>query len=212
MRLRLLGTSSGKNGCPALCATDRGTYVVQGKLITDAEAIASLVDVREDEFYVGLGFEHTAFRLETRERYVDDEEQGPLRRFLAGEPPDDEWFMDWYDAVVRFAEAGKRMERVRVVSEPPSEYTRFGIDLARLLNVPAGEDIRYLPRRRAEALGLPDEDFWLLDSSRVLTLRFDGDVLLGAELITDPAAVVQRAGWRDAAWHYAVRVGEYADA
>lgn len=87
---------------------------------------------------VCLGFEHAAFRLETRERYVDDEEQGPLRRFLAGEPPDDEWFMDWYDAVVRFAEAGKRMERVRVVSEPPSEYTRFGIDLAHRLNVPAG--------------------------------------------------------------------------
>lgn len=54
MRLRLLGTSSGKNGCPALYATDRGTYVVQGKLITDAEAIASLVDVRDDEFYVEI--------------------------------------------------------------------------------------------------------------------------------------------------------------
>lgn len=166
----------------------------------------------EDFRAVCLGFEHTAFRLETRERYVDDEEREPLRRFLAGEPPDDEWFMDWYDAVARLAHAGKRMERVRVVSEPPSEYTRFGIDLARRLNVPAGEDIRYLPRPRAEALGLPDEDFWLLDSSRVLTLRFDDGVLLGAELITDPAAVVQRAGWRDAAWHYAVRVGEYADA
>ena len=38
------------------------------------------------------------------------------------------------------------MERVRVVSEPHSDYTRFGIDLARRLNVPAGEDIRYLPR------------------------------------------------------------------
>jgi hypothetical protein len=52
MKLRLLGTSSGKNGCPALYATDRDTYVVQGKLIADEEAIASLVDVREDEFYV----------------------------------------------------------------------------------------------------------------------------------------------------------------
>lgn len=54
MRLRLLGTSSGKNGCPALYATDRGTYVVQGKLITDEVAIASLADVREDEFYVEM--------------------------------------------------------------------------------------------------------------------------------------------------------------
>lgn len=52
MRLRLLGTSSGHTGCPTLYATDRGTYVVQGKLVTDPEAIAHLVDVREDEFYV----------------------------------------------------------------------------------------------------------------------------------------------------------------
>jgi hypothetical protein len=54
MRLRLLGTESGKEVCPALYATDRGTYVVQGKRITDPEAIAGLVDVREDEFYVEI--------------------------------------------------------------------------------------------------------------------------------------------------------------
>ncbi|MEU4224398.1 hypothetical protein AB0F17_08895 [Nonomuraea sp. NPDC026600] len=52
MRLRLLGTSSGKNGCPALYETDRGTYVVQGKRVNDPEAIADLVDVRDDEIYV----------------------------------------------------------------------------------------------------------------------------------------------------------------
>jgi len=54
MRLQLLGTSSGHTGCPALYATDRGTYVVQGKLVTDEEAVADLVDVREDEFYVEI--------------------------------------------------------------------------------------------------------------------------------------------------------------
>ncbi|MBB4915718.1 hypothetical protein [Streptosporangium saharense] len=52
MRLTLLGTSSGKTGCPALYATDRGTFVVQGKYVTDPEAIADLVDLRDDEFYV----------------------------------------------------------------------------------------------------------------------------------------------------------------
>jgi hypothetical protein len=44
-------------------------------------------------------FERTAFRLETRDRYADERE--PLRRFLAGEPPDDAWFMDWYEAIER---------------------------------------------------------------------------------------------------------------
>jgi hypothetical protein len=54
MRLRLLGTDTGHTGCPALYATDRGTYVVQGKLVTDQAAIADLVDVRDDEFYVEI--------------------------------------------------------------------------------------------------------------------------------------------------------------
>jgi hypothetical protein len=155
-------------------------------------------------------FGHTAFRLETHDRYVDEEEQAPLRRFLAGEPPDDSWFMDWYEAVAQLVAEGRRMERVRVVSEPHSDYTRFGIDLALRLNVPSGEDIRYLPRHQADELGLPAEDFWLLDSSHVLRLHFDGDTLLGAELVTDPAEVVRHAKWRDMAWHYARPLSEYA--
>jgi len=155
-------------------------------------------------------FEHTAFRLETRDRYIDEEEQEPLRRFLAGESPDDAWFMDWCEAVERIAAEGRRMERVRVVGEPHSDYTRFGMDLARRLNVPSGEDIRYLPRNKAKELALPDEDFWLLDSVRVLVVHFDSDQLLGAELVTDPAEVVKRGHWRDLAWHYAIPLDEYA--
>jgi hypothetical protein len=54
MRLRLPGIDTGHTGCPTLYATDRGTYVVQGKLVTDQAAIADLVDVREDEFYVEI--------------------------------------------------------------------------------------------------------------------------------------------------------------
>lgn len=52
--MRLLGTETGHTGCPALYATDRDTYVVQGKLVTDDQAIADLVDVRADEFYVEI--------------------------------------------------------------------------------------------------------------------------------------------------------------
>lgn len=52
MRLQLLGTESGHAGCPAIYKTDRGTYVIQGKRVTDEDAIADLVDVREDELYV----------------------------------------------------------------------------------------------------------------------------------------------------------------
>lgn len=54
MRLQLLGIESGKDGCPTLYETDRGTYVVQGKRVTDPEAIAGLVGLRDDEFYVEI--------------------------------------------------------------------------------------------------------------------------------------------------------------
>ncbi|SDU25822.1 hypothetical protein [Jiangella alkaliphila] len=54
MRLTYLGktSDSGKNGCPALYATDRGTFVVQGKIVTDPDALADLRDLAPDETIV----------------------------------------------------------------------------------------------------------------------------------------------------------------
>lgn len=155
-----------------------------------------------------LGYEHTAFRLETRERYSEAEEAEPMRRFLAGEP-DYAWNDEWAAMMRRRTAVGQRMMRVRVVSEPHSDYTQFGIDLARV-NAAVGDDIRYLPRDQARSLDLPDHDFWLIDSTRVGILRFgNDDVLLGAEVTTDPAVVVRHCYWRDVAWHYAVPVTVY---
>lgn len=42
MKLTLLGTESENGGSPAVYATDRGTYVLQGWRVTDPEALAVL--------------------------------------------------------------------------------------------------------------------------------------------------------------------------
>jgi len=169
--------------------------------------VTQLLSGRAFADYV-LGYEHTAFRLESRERYNESEEADHVRRFLAGEP-DYAWNDEWAEMIRRRTRSGQRMMRVRVVSEPHSDYTRFGLDLARV-NVAAGEDIRYLPRDRAAGLDLPSYDFWLIDSSRLGILRFgDDDVLLGAEIITDPAEIVRHCYWRDVAWHYAIPFADY---
>lgn len=42
MKLTLLGTESENGGSPTLYATDRGTYVVQGWRVTDADALGTL--------------------------------------------------------------------------------------------------------------------------------------------------------------------------
>ena len=54
MELRYLGKTaeSKKDSCPALYATDRGTFVVQGKIVSDAQAIAGIRALGEDETFV----------------------------------------------------------------------------------------------------------------------------------------------------------------
>ena len=54
MRMRYLGktASSDKGNCEALYATDRGTFGVQGKLVTDPDALADVHDLADDECIV----------------------------------------------------------------------------------------------------------------------------------------------------------------
>jgi len=157
-------------------------------------------------------YQHTAYRLEVRDSYADPGEADHVRRFLAREQPDDSWMEDWMGLILRRTLEGQRIGRVRVVSEPWSDYTRFGLNLSRL-NVAAGEDIRYLSRDRATDLGLPQYDYWLLDSHKMCILRHDDrDVLLGADVIHDPAVVVEHAHYRDIARHYALPRAEYLGA
>lgn len=68
------------------------------------------------------------------------------------------------------AAKGKFVHRVRVVSVPLSDYSRFGLWCAEHA-IQAGEDIRYL--NRAQARGLPDFDYWLFDSKWAAQLKFD---------------------------------------
>lgn len=106
--------------------------------------------------------------------------------------------------------AGKRFARVRVVSVPLTDYSRFGIWCAQFTNG-AGEDIRYLTRDVADVEGLPKHDYWLFDSRLLVRMHFDDkDSFLGAEIIEDPAEIVKANYWRDAAWHRAVRRDDFA--
>lgn len=145
-----------------------------------------------------------------RDRYDASYENESLRKFLAGEPDDLPWMQDWL-AMIRAATAkGKRFARVRVVSVPLTDYSRFGVWCAQFTNG-AGEDIRYLTRDVAEAEGLPNYDYWLFDSRKLVRMHFDeGDSFLGAEIIEDPVEIVKANYLRDVAWHHAVRRDDFA--
>ena len=155
-------------------------------------------------------FEHTAFRLEVRDRYDAPYENESLRRFLAGEQDDLPWMQSWLVMLRDLTAQGRRFARVRVVSLPLTDYSRFGVWCAQFTNG-AGEDIRYLTRDQAQSEGLPAHDYWLFDSRTLVQLHFDDeDRFLGGELIEDPAVIVQHNYWRDAAWHKAVRRDDFA--
>lgn len=153
-------------------------------------------------------FEHTAYRLEVRERYNSALDQ--LAVFVRDGRVGTEWLEGWLSEVRAAASQGRVFKRVRVVGVPLSDYSRFSLWLAKYNNE-AGEDIRYLARQDAERLGLPTFDYWMFDSRTVAKMHFDDeDTLLGFELVEDPSAVVDLNHARDVAWHHAVTRDDFA--
>lgn len=99
---------------------------------------------------------------------------------------------------------GRLFSRVRVVSVPLTDYIRFGMWMAGYTRE-AGDDIRYLTRGEAATAELPSHDYWLFDSRLLVRMHFaDDDRFVGAEVIEEPAAIVEHNYWRDAARHYAL--------
>jgi hypothetical protein len=132
--------------------------------------------------------------LELRDRYDAPYENKSLEKFLAGEPDDLPWMQSWLEMLQGATAAGRRFARVRVVTLPLTDYSRFGVWCAQFTNG-AGEDIRYL--RRDQAANLPDHDYWLFDSRLLVKMLYrDDDSFIGGELIDDSAVVVEHNYWR----------------
>jgi hypothetical protein len=163
------------------------------------------------EDFAGLfdWFRESAFRLETLDHYALPYEKEAVGRFLAGEARDTTYIAGWLQRVAAALAAGRRMQRVHVVTEPLSDYLRFEITGYRL-NVEAGEDVRILPRRATGGLELPDHDFWLFDSRQVARMHYNGvGAFLGAELVDDAGAGARYCAWRDVALSAAIPYDRY---
>lgn len=148
-------------------------------------------------------FRHEAFRLECQPVYLVDVEREPFAEFLRGEPrpaPEIPYYAAWLDQIHAVTSQGRRVARVRILEEPPTDYQRWEI-WAGQYNIAAGEDIRYLNRSQAVEVGLPvAADWWLFDSERLALMRFSPDgTPLGGEIIDDPEVVAQHCTWRDLA-------------
>jgi hypothetical protein len=134
--------------------------------------------------------ERSAVHLEMRDSYAVSDEDPMFLAWKAGDRDGGAaWRRPWLDLVMEATGRGVEMRRARVVSEPVTEYIKFEYDIT-VANVAAGEQVRWLPRRKASALALPGNDFWLLDGRRVLFNHFTGNGReLGHEWSEDPAVI-----------------------
>lgn len=174
-------------------------------------------NVSQDEF-AGMfrTFRESAFHLETREHYAMTYERDAFQRFLDGRPLPPSglpWWQAWLDQMRELTRQGKRIRRVRVLSEPPSDYQRWEL-WGTPWHIEVGEEIRYISRHRAEQIGLPLEyDWWLFDDERLIITRFtDAGEIASKELITDPGNVAPYRTWRDLAVRNATTAESFAAA
>jgi hypothetical protein len=135
------------------------------------------------------GARHSAVHLEMRDVY--DTEHPGFQDWLAGGSGRYDR-SGWLNLVAETVGRGVRMRRVRVVSEPVSDYIRWEHMLTDE-NEEAGEEIRWPPRRQAFDLMLPGSDFWMFDG-RVVAFNFcagDGTDTEDETFTNDPDTVLR---------------------
>jgi hypothetical protein len=151
----------------------------------------------------------SAVHLEMRDAYEPNDPE--FRRWLAGERID--WVAghrEWYDLVRATVARGVRMRRARIASEPLAPYIQSEYECTGVMNIPAGEEVRWLPRRRATDIALPGNDFWVFDDRLARIHYFSGDgEFLDQEITEEPAVVKLCASAFEAVWDRAVSREEY---
>lgn len=144
------------------------------------------------------GCKRSAIHLETHDHYRE-----PLYQdWKAGRRLEiAEGYRSWYQLIRAAVGRGVSVRRARVVSEPVTDYIRFEYHVTGPLNIAAGEQVRWLPRRRASDLLLPGNDFWVFDKRLVRFGYFDGDgEHLDDELMVDPRVVRLCLGAFERVW------------
>lgn len=157
-------------------------------------------------------FQQEAIHLETRDAYGTEVELPYMAKWAAGEPDDLEWLNDWRASVRANVTAGKSIRRAKIVSEPLSDYQRWSYDIERPI-VDAGEDIRWVPRRLVSSVGIPGNDYYLLDDQLVIFLHYAGNGLnVDFVTSTDPADIQLCRDAFEAVWKLSIPYRDYIPA
>lgn len=166
--------------------------------------------ITNDEFQQLLKtFEQSAIHLEMRDAYGTEIELPYMAKWAADEPDDLDWLQEWCGTVRRHVQAGRTVQRARIVSEPLSDYQRWSHDIAHRM-VDAGEDIRWVPRRLVSSVAMPGNDFYLFDGQLVVFLHYTGAGLsAGLSTLTNSSDVELCRTAFEQVWALAIPHSEY---
>lgn len=171
------------------------------------------MELLQDEAYYALfrTFARTAFHLEVQDSYHTPDEAGPFQLFLTQQNDDFAWHQPWLDLLRNVTAGGKAINRVRVVTVPHGDYTRWGLTVAPL-NIAAGEDIRWLPRHLIDADTVSTDDYWLFDDDLVVFTVFEPNGrFVGGATTNDPRIISYCREVRDRVWTAAIPHNKYVD-
>jgi hypothetical protein len=149
----------------------------------------------------------SAVHLEMRDSY-DEADPGFIAWKASGSASYD--WGEWPEIVGAAVARGVRFRRVRVVSEPITDYIRWEHALTEA-NIRAGEEVRWLSRKQAYDLMLPGADLWMFDQ-RLVRFHFnagDGQSLKQYEFVSDPRRVAQVVAAFEMIWERAIPHGDY---
>ncbi|WP_370414124.1 DUF6879 family protein [Streptomyces fradiae] len=156
---------------------------------------------------------HSAVHLEMRDSYAvsgeaDDFEEWKRAGFANTDPGSPYWAL-WVGLVSEAVGRGVVMRRARIVSEPVTDYIRFE-HAGTTVVIGAGEQVRWLPRRRASDIALPGNDFWLFDDRLVQFNVFGGDSRwMHTDFTEDPAVVKLCASAFESVWERGIPHEQY---
>jgi hypothetical protein len=163
--------------------------------------------VTQDDYVAMFRECSDAFRIEGKRLYrTSPAEAEALECFLAGSPRPPSAFpvwQSWLDQVRTWTGQGKTIARVRIIDDPPTDYQRWSLWCARW-HRDAGEDIRYLIREAADALGIPRGDWQMFDHNRVVVMAFTASGEIADKRLVSDASMVRRYRiWRALAVEHA---------
>lgn len=175
--------------------------------MSDGQAQALSVHLTFDELFARCT--RQAVHLEMRDDYTPSDPVFIDWRSGATIDPRERW-REWYDLMSATTARGVVVRRARIVSEPVTDFIKYEYDLTEGLNLAAGEDVRWLPRRQASDIAMPGNDFWVFDNRLVRFNYFAGNgEETGDELVDDEAVVRLCASAFEFVWQRAIPHREY---